>query len=383
MVKFAQITDVGRVRDHNEDNLISMPEQGVWLVADGMGGYEAGEVASTIVVEDLPELLEQGLELSEVLAITHRNIHKAVEQGRGEAGMGSTAVLLRIDGNSYEIAWVGDSRAYLWDGSSLMQLTRDHSFVQQLLDSGAITEEEAQDHPQRNVISQALGADMVEVRVDAVKGKLAKGDKILLCSDGLTSELTDGEIAVMFTRNESCEIISKCLVDAANKSGGSDNITLIIVEAPEDAPARVKRGETRPMKVIHGISGKKKNLALLYGIAGFLLASVPVLIWVFMGQKEKTSVLSGGAGEIGPSPVKMQIVSEVTVEKDIREVLSGTGSENTILHPTSPEKEKMSGRVNPEDDLSPLPPDKTIEPGTEKTDSPRNPVQTAAETLPR
>lgn len=248
MIQTGQTTDVGKVRDHNEDNLLSLPEKGVWAVADGMGGYKAGEVASAIVVKDIPILLEQGLELSEVLAEIHRRIHQAVEQGRGETGMGSTAVVLHLDGNSYEIAWVGDSRAYLWDGSSLIQLSRDHSYVQQLLELGAISEDEAQEHPQRNVITQALGAGVKEVRVDIVKGKLAKGDKILLCSDGLTSELSDNEIAAILARNESCKSTSDHLVAAANKNGGGDNISTILVEAPEDAPNWVERDSTQLMR---------------------------------------------------------------------------------------------------------------------------------------
>lgn len=326
MIQFAQITDVGRVRDHNEDSLISLPEQEVWLVADGMGGYEAGEVASAIVVEEIPKLLSQQFELNEALEETHRLIHKAAEAGRGELGMGSTAVLLRIDGSTYEIAWVGDSRAYLWDGSSLMQLTRDHSFVQRLLDSGAITEEEALDHPQRNVISQALGADMKEIRVDTVRGKLARNDKILLCSDGLTSELSDSDIAAVLARNESSEVMSKSLVHAANESGGGDNITLILVEAPEDAPKRVKRGATRPMNAITGIRGradKKRNMAPLYAIAGFLLAAIPVLIWVLMGQTENASPPKGGSAVLGPSPIKMGAISKQAESKELRDVLGG------------------------------------------------------------
>ncbi|CAG37303.1 PP2C family protein-serine/threonine phosphatase [Desulfotalea psychrophila] len=320
MIQFCQITDIGRVRDHNEDSLMSDADRGVWVIADGMGGYEAGEVASAIVVEAFSRLSAEGMALSEVLAETHHCIHRAVEQGQGSAGMGSTAVSLKLIGSNYEIAWVGDSRAYLYDNHSLIQLTRDHSYVQQLVDAGAITTEEAVAHPQRNAISQALGAEMKEVKPDSVKGRLGKGDRLLLCSDGLTSELSDAEIASILSLNQSPETILQQLVQAANDRGGSDNITIIMVDAPEDAPVRGGRGATRPMNAVDVNRIKKtrkKNRAPFYALAGFLLAAIPVVLCFCLGQ-----------GSFSPAPIHMQkTVSEID-RADLQDLLPETSAEN-------------------------------------------------------
>ncbi len=331
MVQFSQASDVGQVRDHNEDNFLALPEKSLWLIADGMGGYEAGEVASAIVVEEVPKLLDQGMSLQEALEETHRSVHLAAEAGKGEPGMGSTAVALQLEGNSFEIAWVGDSRAYLWDGTSMMQLTRDHSFVQQLLDSGAISDQEALEHPQRNVISQALGAAMKNVRPDVVKGKLAKGDKILLCSDGLTSELSDQEISTIIAREKITQAATELLVEAANKKGGHDNITVILVEAPEDSSTRVDRGHTRPMSAVQGKKGsatkKAPNRSLVYGLAGFLLAVIPLAIWVNMGHHSPpvSKVGGGGASSV---PLKVEKGGGDTKKVDVRKFLPGNQETN-------------------------------------------------------
>jgi protein phosphatase len=284
MIEFGYKTDVGKVREHNEDNLRSLPEKGLWLIADGMGGNEAGEVASALVIETVPNLLNQGLGLKEALLQTHYRVHRAVKDGLGERGMGSTAVALQLNAESYEIAWVGDSRAYLWNGSSLIRLTRDHSLVQQLLDSGKISQEEAEKHPQRNVITQALGAAMKEVRVDTVKGHLAKGDRILLCSDGLNSELSDYEIAVILSRETSCQELSDRLVEAAIAKRGSDNISVVLVNAPEDAPIRNRKSQTPQWKAIEGnrdqAGQKREKKSKVYGVAGALLAIYLIFLYL-------------------------------------------------------------------------------------------------------
>ena len=143
---YGERTDVGRVRDHNEDNYVANAELGLWVVSDEMGGHEAGEVASEITVTELPERTRNGAALDEAIGAIHQSILDSPAPGRGAPGMGATVVALKNDGMRYRVAWVGDSRAYLWDGEHLQQLTRDHSFVQRLIDSGAITAEEAAEH---------------------------------------------------------------------------------------------------------------------------------------------------------------------------------------------------------------------------------------------
>ena len=231
-------TDTGLVRDHNEDCLLSRPQDGLWIVADGMGGYAAGEVASGLVIEQTQAMLDQGRELSEALVECNKRIFRAIEEGDGGPGMGSTVVALQLIGCSYKICWVGDSRAYLFDGTSLQQLTRDHSHVQLMVDSGLISSEEAKDHPLRNVITQALGSKSIEVRVETVTGNLFRGDRLLLCSDGLTSELSDDVIASILDWSGSCQEKVDRLVAAAKEMGGHDNITAILVEAPDNGPIR-------------------------------------------------------------------------------------------------------------------------------------------------
>lgn len=232
-------TDVGCVRDHNEDALRIDTEAGLYIVADGMGGHAAGEVASAIVVEAVPEYVRGGQGLSQALCETHRAIRRAAAEGRGAPGMGSTAVVLRLSGADYEIAWVGDSRAYLWDGRALRQLSRDHSFVQKMLDAQAITTEEAGQHPDRNVITQSLGmAEFDQVQPDTATGRLYRGEKILLCSDGLSSEVADEGIAQALAANGAMQSQAQALVGQARRAGGNDNITVLLVQAPDDAPDR-------------------------------------------------------------------------------------------------------------------------------------------------
>jgi protein phosphatase len=243
-------TDVGRVRDHNEDNYIALPEKGLWVVADGMGGHAAGEVASAIAVECIASRAGEGMPLQEAIEAAHRAILDAGRQGQGTPGMGCTVVALRLNGIEYEVAWVGDSRAYLI-GDALYRLTRDHSFVQQLIDSGAISEADARVHPQRSVITQALGAsDLKMVRVDTVKGTLTRGQQILLCSDGLTGEVEDVEMAYLLRNASDSQQAVDRLIQAANTNGGSDNVTVVLVNAPADAPRRKRKGDTIPMQAV-------------------------------------------------------------------------------------------------------------------------------------
>ncbi len=271
------LTDVGCVRDHNEDALWADAEAGLYIVADGMGGHAAGEVASAIVVEKVPEFVRQGRDPAQALCETHQVIRRAADEGRGAAGMGSTAVVLRTRGTDYEIAWVGDSRAYLWDGKGLRQLTRDHSFIQRLLDAQAISFEDAGQHPDRNVITQALGmVEYAQVHPDTATGRLYRGEKILLCSDGLSGEVSDDEIVLVLASNEGSESQGQALVDRARRAGGADNITVILVRASDDAPPRPSTTEpfeaARLNESLHEQSRRRGWIAGLAIGAGLVVA---------------------------------------------------------------------------------------------------------------
>ncbi|MFM8331543.1 MAG: PP2C family protein-serine/threonine phosphatase [Candidatus Methylumidiphilus sp.] len=225
-------THVGLVRQGNEDAYFADPKLGLWVVADGMGGHQAGEVASAIVVQEVPLSVQQGDSLVDAIEMAHEMIQMTSEQVRSSRHMGSTVVALQLEGLRYRIAWVGDSRAYLWNGKTLRCLTKDHSYVQTLLDMGMLLEDEVYTHPSRNVISQGLGVGgMVgnAVRVDQVEGTLALGDTVLLCSDGLTGDIRDYLIAeILATTRDNQKRLTQ-LIEAALAFGGADNVTVILV----------------------------------------------------------------------------------------------------------------------------------------------------------
>lgn len=233
-IDFALGTHTGWVRELNEDSHIALPRLGLWVIADGMGGHEAGEVASAIAIREIARSIEQGMALAEAIETAHRAIQTAALQGDGAADMGSTVVALKLDnGLHYEIAWVGDSRAYLWNGG-LHRLTTDHSYVQMLLNAGMITESEIPGHPCRNVISQALGtggADNKKIKVDSVSGVLNENNSLLLCSDGLSGEVTDDGIDAILSETTDAQTRVDRLIAAALEAGGKDNVTVIVVNA--------------------------------------------------------------------------------------------------------------------------------------------------------
>ena len=230
-IDFALGTHIGLVRELNEDSHLALPKLGLWVIADGMGGHEAGEVASGIAIREIARSIEQGMPLAEAIETAHRAIQTAALQGEGAANMGSTVVAAKLDGLCYEIAWVGDSRAYLWNGT-LHQLTTDHSYVQLLLNAGLITESEIPGHPSRNIISQALGAggaDKVNIKVDLVSGELGESDSLLLCSDGLSGEVADDSIATILSETTGNQARVDRLIAAALEAGGKDNVTVIVL----------------------------------------------------------------------------------------------------------------------------------------------------------
>jgi len=230
---------VGLQRNNNEDAYFASSSSGLWVVADGMGGHAAGEVASSIVVNTIEREVGNGQPLSEAIQKSHHDILNAANAGIGGMGMGSTVVALRSSGKQYEICWVGDSRAYLFSDSvedgapELRQLTTDHSYVQLLYQSGAIKREEIETHPERNIITQCLGSvELSEVNVDQVVGEWTPNSKILLCSDGLNDFVTEQEIKTILSKHTNIHAASKALVASALDRGGKDNITVSIVCSP-------------------------------------------------------------------------------------------------------------------------------------------------------
>lgn len=230
-ITFALGTHTGLVRELNEDSYLAAPEVGLWAIADGMGGHEAGEVASRIAVQAILLGVKSGMSLSKAVDSAHCAIQESALQGEGGKNMGSTIVAVKLHDAYYEIVWVGDSRAYLWNGR-LTQLTKDHSYVQSLLDAGLIDKDQISEHPYRNVISQALGTggpDNEDIKADFVSGQLSQSDTLLLCSDGLTGAVADQEIAAILAESEDNQVQVNRLIQAALTAGGRDNITVVVI----------------------------------------------------------------------------------------------------------------------------------------------------------
>ncbi len=225
-------THTGHIRPHNEDCYLIDADLGLGVLADGMGGHECGEVASQIVVEQMQAEVRAGTPMAEALVKAHHAVIAAVRDGKGRSGMGSTALAIKVDGSHFEVVWVGDSRAYFWNQGKLTQITRDHSLVQHMVDQGDITEEEAETHPQRNYITQAIGMEsLTRLEVGQVRGRLYAGQQILLCSDGLSSELSVEEISSVLKQETTEQEKIDQLIQMTLDNGGRDNVTALLVSA--------------------------------------------------------------------------------------------------------------------------------------------------------
>jgi PPM family protein phosphatase len=240
-------TDTGRQRNANEDSLFTRAP--VFVVADGMGGAQAGEVASKAAAEsfegELPQAAPERV-LRETIETANRAIHERAQRDPDLAGMGTTITAAILDPEAEEVAigHVGDSRAYRLRGGKLERLTRDHSLVEEMRRKGQLTDAQAEDHPQRSIITRALGPEP-EVEVDLQTVPAQAGDVFLLCSDGLTTMLGDEKIARILARATSLESAVRALVDEANRAGGRDNITVVAFRLEDTAaPAPSSEGAT-------------------------------------------------------------------------------------------------------------------------------------------
>jgi PPM family protein phosphatase len=246
-------SDVGRKRKGNEDALCLNDEQRLYVVADGMGGHAAGEVASRVAVDAIAEFVEltggnqeitwpfgldetisyEGNRLKTAVRHANTRVIEATRESAEYEGMATTVAAVLVDGDIANLAHVGDSRIYLWNGQSIEQLTRDHSWVNEQIENGAISPEQARSHPLRNVVTRALGgrADLV---VDIQSRRMAPGDMLLLCSDGLTTMVPDDGIARILRESEGdVARATSALVSEANERGGEDNITVVLLKFEE------------------------------------------------------------------------------------------------------------------------------------------------------
>ncbi len=241
-------THVGKVRDHNEDSFFVSDEGGFFIVADGMGGLAAGEVASQIAKDTIVSALKKSSDsstpydrvLRDAIESANAEVRVALTENPSARGMGSTCVVLAFRDSDFYIAYVGDSRIYLFRNNHLKQITRDHSYVEELFLRGLITAEEKIDHPYKSSITRYVGhADKIEA--DITSGPLSNDDVFLLCSDGLTGEVPDDKIEeVLKTTPGMQEGVDK-LINLALENGGNDNVSVIAVKVEKKKPGFFKK----------------------------------------------------------------------------------------------------------------------------------------------
>lgn len=236
----ASVSDIGRVRRENQDAVLADDELGLWLVADGMGGHAGGARASTIARDTVREQVSNGTDLAGAVLAAHEAIRSEQLDNPEYNDMGTTIVALAENKRHYEVCWVGDSRAYrISPGQNRFEmLTSDHNVAGVLVASGALTPDEATRHPQRHVLTDCLGLAGEEApRVDIVEGEWRPGDMILLCSDGLSGELGDGEMEriVRSAGETDAQGLVDTLLQDALASGAHDNVSVVVVAAPQEA----------------------------------------------------------------------------------------------------------------------------------------------------
>ena len=262
-IRAAGLSDVGRKRKSNEDSYASAPDLNLFVVADGMGGHAAGEVASRLAVESIerhisgarpstdptvpagprvtvpeaPPLPVPAQKVLNAIRLANQEILRSVRRNQTMRGMGTTVVIAYIQGRRAYIGSVGDSRAYLLRAGDLRQLTDDHTFVNEQVRAGTLTPAEARRHPARNILTRAVGSQD-EVEADIIQQDLLAGDLLLLCSDGLTAMVDDQNILETL-RGTDADLQRGCqaLIDLANEHGGDDNITTILIQAAPPTPA--------------------------------------------------------------------------------------------------------------------------------------------------
>lgn len=254
---YVELSDVGKVREHNEDDIGSQPDIGLWVLADGMGGYNAGEVASGIAVKTIIDLvseackreqrneiesgtglMRQTIALRDSITRANKVIHQTAQSQPQCEGMGTTLVACLFYDNRVSVAHVGDSRLYRMRDNRFEQITLDHSLLQELVDRGFYSQEEAQRSSNRNYVTRALGVDLnVDVEVQEIGAQA--GDYFLMCSDGLPDMVEDEDIHLTInTFNNDVQTIGEQLIKLTNDNGGRDNVSVILVRVNDDFPAR-------------------------------------------------------------------------------------------------------------------------------------------------
>ncbi len=231
----ASVTNAGKKRKENQDACLDLPEIGLWVVADGMGGHEAGEVASAAIIEHCQQTSEPGdlnsfiSEVQNRLLQVNRSIRQMASQRYNNATIGSTVVVLLAYGKQCACLWVGDSRIYRLRNAKLEQMTRDHSMVEQYIEQGIMTVEEASHSNIGNVLTRAVGGED-EMQIDLKVDEIQADDIFLLCSDGLYREVSEADMTQLMSRGDDCASMTKNLLESALNNGARDNVTVSVVQ---------------------------------------------------------------------------------------------------------------------------------------------------------
>lgn len=323
-IHFGSRTDVGCQRVRNEDSLIVSPP--LYVVADGMGGHNAGDVASEVAVNTLaalaPTIPDVDLLGRAVESANHAVITEA--QKAGFEGMGTTMTACVVQGDKIAIAHVGDSRAYLLHTGKLQQLTRDHSWVADMVEQGRLTPDEARVHPNRSVITRALGSDPT-MQPDLYEITASEGDRLLLCSDGLTGMVDDGSIQAMLARIRDPQRCAAALVKEAIANGGSDNITVIVVDIT-GTNAKAERRERR--------RSRAWIILMLVALVGIIGGSIfAAYNWMqnsaYLAEKDGKVVIYRGIPDSFPGIETHWLVEETDLNvKDLQPGMQARISEN-------------------------------------------------------
>ena len=321
-------SDVGLVRGHNEDSfLIEAP---LFVVCDGMGGHAAGEVASGIAVRTIAQQAPKRADdilLGVAVEAANAAVLEGSLNGAGKPGMGCTATCVLIEDNRMSVAHVGDSRVYLLHGGTLVRITHDHSYVEELVDAGEITADEARVHPSRSIITRALGSDP-DMYADHFTLDVSSGDRIIICSDGLSSMVPDKDIEELAVSSVTPQAAADTLVSAALTSGGHDNVTVVVVDVTDDGLASLHRAQ------------RLKRLRTWVIIAAAVLLMVGVVLvgllrgswYVGINQDDQTvAVYHGVRDEFFGVPLHI-IASKSAVEvSDLSEALQHQLEEGIIV----------------------------------------------------
>lgn len=308
-IRHAAATDIGLARDTNEDSFLTQPP--LFAVADGMGGHMAGDVASRLALEALAGKGVLGADdLADAIREANQHVHNEATARPELRGMGTTITALVAGPKDVEIAHVGDSRAYLLRGGSLKRLTTDHTVVERMVREGRIDPEEADHHPQRSYLERALGVEP-DVDVDSYHISIEPGDRILLCTDGLTTMLTEDSIREILEGESAADDASKRLVGAAVDAGGSDNVTVVVIDYPgsrvEVSPAPMEQKAPKQARGKRRLLVRAGVIAAVALIALLSLRALALSRWYVGADQGRVVIFRGIPGVISKVEERTEI----------------------------------------------------------------------------